>query len=686
MSFILKRFFVYFTLISYLVVGGVAVRVFMPEMTTVSLSPSLSKIFSPISVKTAGTDALEAPEMLFADIKFPVVKKVIVAKKVTPKAIVVTNKAPELKAVYVAKNELPFNEPVKLSPVVMQEMKSVNLAALYNEFKYERVAIQETLSDEVSTSLAAADAEPEFFEYPSEKKESAKKEAPTAPQTVSNEVSKDEVINNVEIVEAVDKVTEEVEVDDLIAFDYSKVTEDIKSQSVPTVTGVTSQTGAVLSPSSNIAPMTMTSSKISSSVKTPIHDANDFVSAQKQLGSLVDNSPINVNALKAPVGYSSNLTIQITGTDLDKSHKEVGFEVRFQDDLSEAAQDNNTGDITLTEKLASRKMTRSVVVLKHGFAPTNTDLIVEDGDTSVSLPMISQDTLNSLLAPYEARGAIGSVLVELDDKAEGAVLDAPYSQVLNLDENMKVTKDDQFTYQLFVGVKAGNALLSYKANDGEVASKIIHIHERELTFDANYFESLSNERVELFEKDLLGREKTPLIISSEEVKEFMTGKVTKKVNSHTFKTDFVRTLLGGRRYLELGHQSEPVYVGLKDVATVEVPSENFMRYILSQFEGSKLNNRCLVQVNLSKKAVKIDVGAESVAQSLATYTQILDADGKFYDSLSEKSEKIIIVGENQGSSDVDQDGRINLKLTYEDGTTQYVGTYCSPNAYLVEQL
>jgi hypothetical protein len=91
-------------------------------------------------------------------------------------------------------------------------------------------------------------------------------------------------------------------------------------------------------------------------------------------------------------------------------------------------------------------------------------------------------------------------------------------------------------------------------------------------------------------------------------------------------------------------------------------------------------------VNLNKEAQKVDVAGESVGSSLMTSTQILDADGKFYDSVGPKSRKVIVLGENQGAPDYAQDSKINFKITYQDGTVQYLGSYCSPNTYLVEQL
>ena len=660
----LTRMFAYFTLAMYLVVGTIAVRIVMPEMSTVSISSQYLKLFSNTSLKSQEEVTLTTPEMHFADIQFPVEKKVIVKAPAAKKAVVVVAAAVQKPAVLkletVAKNELPFYEPVKLQAIVMNNVLQGNMVALYKEISAEMVAkIAEPVSDEVST-IQASDAEPTFFEYEEEAKVAASE--PTVKEEVSTNTA---VVNNVDKSQNVENLAEEVAIDDLVAFDYSKANTDIKTQTMPMVSTMTTQ-------SANKSAAPVVTPKSTKQTKTP--------EIQEEATS------IEKNALVQPVGHPSKVTIQVVGTNLVTTQPEIGFELRFQDDLGDAIQDYNSGEVTIQQELAHARMNRSITVLKRGFAPTNTDLIVEEGVAGVSVPAMDEDTFNKLLAPFESRGPIGAVLVELDDEAEGAALDVPYSQVMTLDGELKETKDADFRYQLFIGVKAGNALLSYKGAKGEVTSKIIHIHERELTFEANFYEEEVNEEVALFEEDLLGKEKTPLIISSENVKQFATDKVGKKLNDHTYKMDFGRTLLGSRRYLELGHQDEPVFVGMKDNTTVEVPSENFMRYMLSRFEGAKLGNRCMVQVNLTKKAVKMDVAAESVGSSLVTYTQVLDADGKFYDSLGEKSRKIIVVGENQGAQEYSQDGRINLKITYQDGSIQYLGSYCSPNTYLVEQL
>jgi hypothetical protein len=207
-----------------------------------------------------------------------------------------------------------------------------------------------------------------------------------------------------------------------------------------------------------------------------------------------------------------------------------------------------------------------------------------------------------------------------------------------------------------------------------------------MTYESNFFEKNNLGRIGLWQEDLLSREKSPLITASENVKVFAKDTHGEKLNQNTYRIDFGKALLGGRNYLELTHERESVFVGTKSESELVIPSENFMRHILGSLPESKLGNRCVIQVNVKKKVSEVLVGAESVDLSLMTNVQFLDADGRFYDSASEKTRKVIVFGENQGSDLQELSGKVNVKISYLDGTVDYLGSYCSPNTYLVEQL
>jgi hypothetical protein len=666
---------------AYLAVGAISVRVMVPTATTFEVSTDYFRYFSPTAFEVEPTPTLEIPVLAFRDITPPEGN----VTSLTAELITESAKArhSRTKIEKVSRYRLSFEEQINLEPVFLKSRFEANLAKLYVGFSAQTVlassAVNE-MEDKISTAQASTE-EPEYFDY-SQQVESNPSDASSAPADHKDVVL--EVASGVEEPKNVDKAVEEVAIDDLISFDYSKASKDVRAENLPKVSAVTTQ-NAILqgARAPELAPLTMEA--VQAPKKNPTMPA---ASTQNKSNLHVDKSSafVEKNEEETVEAFDNAVTIQVTGTNLKKAEEVVGFEVRPQDDLSEAISDYNSGATTLEHKLSQSAMTRSITVLKRGFAPTNTDLILEAGNSEATIPVVEENAFNKLLSPYESRGAVGAVLIELDETTKDATLDVPFSKVLRLDESLKVTESDDYSYLLFVGVSAGNALLSYRDGAGAVTSKIIHIHENELTFDANYYETADSEQVELLEEDLLGREKNHLIISEDAVKQFATDKTASKFNDHAYKVNFSKTHLGGRKYLELLHQAEPVYVGFREQRTVSVPSENFMRFILSKFQGGSLGNRCLIQVNLSKKVSKVDVAPESVNESIQAATQILDSDGKFYDSAGPKSEKIIVVGESQGAGQQSQDAKINFKVTYEDGSVQFLGSYCSPNTYLVEQL
>ena len=706
----LTRMFAYFTLVSYLVVGTVAVRFVTKETQTLSFANNYLTLIQDAAFKASVKEEITFPEIAFNEIKIPVeapVKKAVivprkVAKLAQPRVEVVL---PETK---LSKHELPFQEPVELTKITMEETLPANYLASYKDFSFSETIVAEKVEvkDEVKTVAAAVVTEPEFFEYPVEKsekeqiKETIKTETPkmteksidqdiadvstSLQETEATDYSADTApaqaavaepdffdypekspAKTVDVSDPAVEVKEEVAINDLITFDYSPAPAAQPTTAQPQVAVTTH--------------------------KLKVHKVQPPLTAQEQtpVGSsqgFVDNSEANALVAAKTDVYSSALNIQALGSDLKKMTELQGFEVRFQDDLAEAQEDFGSGAVTLEMQLSQAKMTRSITLLKRGYIPTSTEVILEEGNGSVSIPMLEEDAFNNLQASYERNGSVGALLVELDDDSELAQVDVKFGNVIKLNGDFKRTESDDFRYQLFIGIQAGNTLLTYKRRNGEVVNKIVHVHEHELTYDANFYEDVVNEKIRLYEEDLLAKESSPLIISGEQVKIFATQNTAKKINDHTYKMNFGTSHLGGRRYLELYHQNEPIFVGIRDNNNVTVPSENFMRFILSKVEGAQLGNRCLVQVNLSKKIEKFEVAAESVASSLMTYAQVLDSDGKFYDSVSDKTRKIIVIGESQGSTDISADAKINLKIQYLDGSSQFLNSYCSPNTYLVEQL
>lgn len=629
MPIALTRMFASLTVFAYLSVGLMGMRIISPEIVTTEISTTYLNYFSKTKFTHPESLEITPPKMVFQEIKIKVEKEKI--KKISKK------KEKVEKNIIVSQNEiekftLPFESAVELSPVMIESRLPENLTSLLSN----EVITQEELNS-----------------------------APTVVDEIKTKLASEEGI-------------EEVAVEELVAFDYSAVKKDVKDAKIGLVTQMDTQ---------NETQKVVTTNKV---VNSPIisnsevvQEISKKVTIQKE--KLSEKLP-KKSQENSSRNYENRIAVNVIGTDFLSSQKELGFEIRPQDNTSEAFSDYNSGEVVIDEVLNSPKMNRTVNIVKRGFTPTNTDLILEEGVSEMTIPMIKEEVFHDLLSPYGPSRRLGVVIVELDENTESVDIDVPHFKTVKLDDEMKTVSGDEYSYLMYVGVKAGNALLSYRDTHGESVSKIIHVHENELTFDSNFYEDVTDEKVVLVEEDVLSKEKAPLILNASQVNHFANQKTVAKVNQHTFKTDYNKTSLGGRKYLELNHLDEPIFVGFKDVNKLVIPSENFMRSILSQFKKQNLANRCLIQVNLGKKAISVETATESVGQSLETKIQILDEDGRFYDSLSTKSEKIIISGDNHGDTEDGGDSKINLKITFKDSSVQYLSSYCSPNTYLVEQL
>lgn len=656
MSGMLTRMFASLTIGVYLLLGIVGARLVFTNSKTVTISTEYFKLFSEYKVSSPVNEIIQAPVFNFADIKFPISQK----KKMASQRKVRIQAKETLIVKKVEYYDLPFNEPITIRPINFTNELNANFIALFHEYHIPLIpriakAEKEIIHDEVSTTQSSPqkpEPEPIFFAYAEEEEKK--------PQPLSEDktVIKDNELKSLEV----------VDLNDIVRFDYSRAQEDIKENRVNKIS-MNAPVKEIKSPES-----------VTKNTKSPKTNGPTQKIKDQAPGALKDK-----NNLQSPPDYSSRVSIHVVGTNLNETREESSFEIRPMDSQTESYSDHNLGLVNIDLDSPTEKMNRSVTILKRGYAPTNTDLIIEEGISETTVPMIEEKKFNELMAPYETRGIIGAVLVELDEEVETASLDVPYSKMIYLDENLIEVKEGTGIYQLFVGVKAGNTLISYKTKSGRDYSKIIHVHEHELTFDLNFFEENIDTQISLMEEDLLGKEKAPLIISGSEVQHFASNKKMLKVKNNSFKTDFGKILLGSRKYIELNHLEEPIFVGYKYKDELNIPSESFMRYVLSSFNDNNLGDKCIVQVNLSRKVAEVEIFSESVRESLNTSVQFLDNDGKFYESTSPGTEKVIILGEINSEKEY-QDSKVNLKITYEDSTVDYLGSYCSPNTYLVEQL
>jgi len=701
MTIAVTRVFSLVTIFAYIAVGTLVYRLNTNEKKYFTFSPNYYKILKNAQFTKSKLNLIEVSTVKIPENKERPIQKLPIAK--TGKK----NKTKKISRIVKLEN-LPFEEPINLSRVEIVMNLPKNLVGFYREVPQLKL-----VEDQLTTKMAKstnktlnAQDEPVFLEYPVANVEEKEAKVKAVENSSKNVDKKVEAVDNLHNEESQDFVTEE-----MVAYDYSSQKTQIEELDTKAVDKVTKNVEAVEKATRNVDQNLSTVNPVLKDgvEEVPLDEmisydysvakkheeagatSNTYVSNQIQAVAKKLHISQNkfkkkkVSVRKKPSGYSSMVAVKVTGTNLRETHSLNGFEVSFNDE-DNSQDDYGTGLVQIDEKISSAKMNRSTLIRKQGYASTHFELTLENGWSEIVIPLIEDGLFKTMIEPFEIKGPVGIVLVEMDDVTEDVQIDVPAGKILKLDGNMRETQKENFRYVMFIGVHAGNAMVSYKLENEVVINKIIHVHDLETTFDANLYEEANTQVLSLYEEDLLGKEKSPLIINANQVKRFASNEYSKKISDNKYQINIQKALLGTRHYVELNHQEEPVFVGFRDAVEVEIPSENFMRHILSRFQDRKLGNRCMVQINLNQEITSVETGSESVDNGLSTYIQYLDSDGKFYDSPSSKTKKIIIVGENQGSGNFNQDAKINLKITNVNEASQYIGTYCSPNTYLVEQL
>jgi hypothetical protein len=365
----------------------------------------------------------------------------------------------------------------------------------------------------------------------------------------------------------------------------------------------------------------------------------------------------------------------------NKDFKKIyNFDIRFQDDVDDIAQDYGEGNIKLEYNLTTQMNMRRGVIFTKSHYPTAIDFVFEPGTMSATIPVLHRDAFDNLTQDYRAIG--GHVLVELDDSTEDVELDADtsYEGKLFLNSNLHIVNrnDSDYSYIMFIGVKTGNSIIHFKKSNNQITNKIIHISSNEIYYEPNFYATIKSDTFSLYEENLLSKCKSLLDVDEEKIKPWSFEGKSSKTTLNTHEIGKMLYPLGTRKYYELSHLNENVFIGRWNSEHLIVPSDDYINYVIGHFDMGNSDSQCVVQLNINKKAKGIYYNGLSSEGPMPIQMNILDADGQFYSDFSEKSERVFLLGEQQGI--------INIKLEYIDGTSQYLQSYCSDSTYLIEQL
>jgi len=261
--------------------------------------------------------------------------------------------------------------------------------------------------------------------------------------------------------------------------------------------------------------------------------------------------------------------------------------------------------------------------------------------------------------------------VELD-------VDTKYDAKVFLDTNLNIVNRSEadYSYILFVGVSTGNTIINFRNVHGQDTNKIIYLAPKEIYYEPNFYAEVSTDSISFFEEGLRSKCIGMLDIDSDKIAPWSHEGIVSKKSMNTHNVSKMLYPLGTRKYFDLSHFEKNIFVGRWSEEKVILPNQEYADSILNNFEIEA--NECMVQVNLSKDVKHINITGLSETGYMNTELRFLDKNGNFYDEVSSHSNRVFIAGEEQGL--------INIKLEYIDGSKQYLQTFCSESTYLVEQL
>lgn len=357
------------------------------------------------------------------------------------------------------------------------------------------------------------------------------------------------------------------------------------------------------------------------------------------------------------------------------------FELRFQDNIDDIIADNGSGKVQLKTKMSSQKSVRRALVLASDYYPMSTDILLENGSYEVKLPLFRTNFIESIIQNYKLRGLGAHLMIELANETEEVDLDIKYKYERKIYLNSQFSavdkSDSDYNYILFVGIESGNTIVNYIDSEGNTTSRIIHLTEREIFYDQNINDKITKEEIRFFQEGLINKCKSQLNIAQNNISSWNYNAATfTKKNHYSFDILNMNYSKNSNKYLKLDHLGESIFVGRWDKKNIVIPDEEYIDFVIRNMDIAQ--DKCLVQLNLEKEAESIYINGISENSGMRTIVKMLDKDGRFYNQLGSKTEKIFMKGDEQGL--------LNIAIEYIDGSSDYLQTYCSENTYLIEQL
>ncbi len=477
---------------------------------------------------------------------------------------------------------------------------------------------------------------------------------------------------------AEEKNLEHVDDESISSVVRNIIAREMKKSKLPTRRLVTQKKNTLLAYNAPIGPK---NKYANTHYKGAGYSVQNKKSGQKKDEDLVKSILAATKKGNSEVDKSSQTILSVGEIKLKKSKlgQVVNFELASAHDHNERLSDNGTGFVNLDFNLSGSLSVYRTTILKRGYMRTAINLVLEPGDISYEVPLFSQKTIVDILEQKKIDGRGGFALIELDDQIDKIDLDSDYEVRMMFDKSFKETDAmSEAAYIMFLGISPGNTLLKIETIKEEYAEKVIHIVEDEVLFETVFTVNLKTQRLILMERNILAKDAKELEISGEKIKYFNreVNATHEALNLYSIKVPSLIT--GMRKYFELSHMEETIYLGTWDKEKVEVPTRGFIENVLAALETEDLKGRCLIQLNLGKEVKDIKIGGETIKGPMNIRHAYLDEDGTMTQEMTELAKKAFFLGDLQGL--------VNIKIEYLDSTKDFLQTFCSDETYLVEHL
>ena len=391
------------------------------------------------------------------------------------------------------------------------------------------------------------------------------------------------------------------------------------------------------------------------------------------------------NAMKVQLGFAE----KTESNEEVETHeiKIIAENINLNDSKFSQVKDFNfTPDYNREERIDSDKegVAKLVVAITKG-VNTQTGIIEAPGmfttrieldmntQNQVSIPLISNEDSEK----YYKDGNL--ILININTDVVDTELDTRFENKIYFDSKFKKTETrENANYVLYTGIKNGNVLLKYYLSNNETAQKVVYVGEREMYFEASEFLNGEREVFSFATRNLMSSKKSELDINAEDINVFNTRITAKKRTLNTYELKMPTMVKDARKYIELKHLRDSIFIGTDNEYEIEVPNNEFIEKVLHANHINSLEDRCMVQINVKKELTGIMVNGKNHHGEMYTETTFLDENGIFSQDNLEMAEKVFIVG--------DMEGIFSAKLEYSDRSNQYLKTFCSTGTYIVEQL